>query len=161
MRSTTPAIGRSKRKEKSTAIDDGHEAYERLIKRFPLRPIRDNEQNERAGEICDTLLERGDSLRPAERDDLEILTDLIAKYESKWNDNCNEMSPPALIQYIMDQNNLAQKDLVQEFGSPSRVSEFLKGERRLSLEQAKRLAERFRLNIAVLIDKNEVRKYSR
>ncbi|MCA9817140.1 MAG: hypothetical protein KC652_18655, partial [Cyanobacteria bacterium HKST-UBA01] len=41
--------------------------------------------------------------------------------------------------------------LVAEFGSPSRVSEFLKGERDLSLEQAKRIAARFRLNIAALI----------
>ena len=93
------------------------------------------------------------SLCPAERDYLEVLTDLIAKYESKWDDECAEMSPRELIVYLMEQNSLAQKDLVPEFGSPSRVSEFLKGERRLSLVQAKRLAERFRLNIAALIDK--------
>ena len=137
----------------STAINDEKKAYERLIKRFPLRPIRDDEHNERAAEICDMLNDRGDSLSPAERDYLEVLTDLIAKYESKWDDECAEMSPRELIVYLMEQNSLAQKDLVPEFGSPSRVSEFLKGERRLSLVQAKRLAERFRLNIAALIDK--------
>lgn len=132
--------------------DDNKKAYEKLIKRFPLRPIRDDEQNEQAAEICDMLTDRGDSLSQAERDYLEVLTDLIAKYESKWDDECAEMSPRELIQYLMDQNGLAQKDLVPEFGSPSRVSEFLKGERHLSLEQTKRIAERFRLNIAALID---------
>lgn len=137
----------------SPAINNENKAYKRLIERFPLRPIRDDEQNDQAAEICDTLVDRGDSLSPAERDYLEVLTDLIAKYESKWDDECVAMSPRELILYLMDQNNLAQKDLVSEFGSPSRVSEFLKGERRLSLEQARRLAKRFRLNIAALIDK--------
>jgi HTH-type transcriptional regulator/antitoxin HigA len=139
----------------SIAINDENKAYARLIKRFPLRPIRDDEQNEQAAEICDMLIDRGDSLSRAERDYLEVLTDLIAKYESKWDDECADMSPRELILYLMEQNNLAQKDLVPEFGSPSRVSEFLKGERRLSLDQAKRLAERFRLNIASLIDKDD------
>lgn len=139
----------------STATNDENKAYDRLIKRFPLRPIRDDKQNEQAAEIYDKLIDRSDSLSPAERDYLEVLTDLIAKYESKWDDECAEMSPRELVAYLMEQNNLAQKDLVPEFGSPSRVSEFLKGERRLSLEQAKRLADRFRLNIAALIDKDD------
>ncbi len=138
----------------ATIVNDDNKAYERLIKRFPLRPIRDDKQNDRAAEICDMLVDRIDSLNQAERDYLEVLTDLIAKYESRWDTEVAEMSPRKLIQYLMDQNGLAQKDLVPEFGSPSRVSEFLKGERRLSLEQTKRLAERFRLNIAVLIDRN-------
>ena len=141
----------------STAINDENKAYQRLIKRFPLRPIRDDEQNEQAAGSCDMLMDRVDSLSRAERDYLEVLTDLISKYESKWEDECADMSPRELILYLMERNNLAQKDLVPEFGSPSRVSEFLKGERRLSLEQTKRLADRFRLNIAALIDKDSNR----
>ncbi|MBP9811667.1 helix-turn-helix domain-containing protein, partial [bacterium] len=62
------------------------------------------------------------------------------------------MSPRELVQYLMAENDLAQKDLVPEFGSPSRVSEFLNGERNLSLEQAKRLAGRFGLGIAMLLE---------
>jgi HTH-type transcriptional regulator / antitoxin HigA len=136
----------------ATVIDEETKAYQKLIKRFPLRPIRDDKQNDLAAVVCDALVERGDQLSQAERDYLEVLTDIIAKYESKWTDECAEMSPRDLIQYLMTQNNLAQKDLVPEFGSPSRVSEFLKGERHLSMEQTKRLAERFKLNIATLID---------
>ncbi|MBU6452703.1 MAG: hypothetical protein KGS72_13035 [Cyanobacteria bacterium REEB67] len=136
----------------ATVIDEETKAYQKLIKRFPLRPIRDNKQNDLAAGVCDALVERGDQLSQAERDYLEVLTDIIAKYESKWTDECAKMSPRDLIQYLMTQNNLAQKDLVPEFGSPSRVSEFLKGERHLSMEQTKRLAERFKLNIAALIE---------
>lgn len=136
----------------ATALNDEDKAYQKLIKSFPLRPIRDDEQNDHAAEICDRLLDRG-NLSQAERDYLEVLTDLILKYESKWD--CSEMSPRELVLYLMDQNHLAQKDLVPEFGSASRVSEFLKGERRLSLEQARQLAFRFQLNIAAFIDKIE------
>lgn len=96
-----------------------------------------------------------DSLNQAERDYLEVLTDLISKYESQWDDAA-QRSPRELIQFLMKQNELAQKDLVPEFGSPSRVSEFLKGERRLSIEQAKKLSARFNLNISALIDKAEL-----
>jgi HTH-type transcriptional regulator/antitoxin HigA len=140
----------------STVMNDDNKAYQKLIKRFPLRPIRDDEQNDRAAEICDVLTDRVDVLNEAERDYLEVLTDLIAKYESRWDAEVSAMSPRDLVLYLMDQNGLAQKDLVPEFGSPSRVSEFLKGERSLSIEQAKRLASRFRLNIACLFDKNDL-----
>ncbi len=136
----------------SKTINDENKTYDRLIKRFPLRPIRCDEQNDQAADICDVLVERGDSITQAERDYLEVLTDLIVKYESKWDDECAEMSPRELVQYLMAENDLSQKDLVPEFGSPSRVSEFLKGERKLSLEQAKRLAGRFGLSIAALLE---------
>ena len=125
--------------------------YEQLIKRFPLRPIRNDELNDRASEICDSLTDRLDILTPAERDYLEVLSDLIAKYESRWKDEVSTMNPIELVQYLMEQNGLAQKDLLTEFGSPSRVSEFLKGERSLSLEQSKKLAVRFKLNIASFV----------
>lgn len=135
----------------SAISHDDRKAYEKLIKRFPLRPIHSDEENGRAGEICDALTDRIDELTPAERDYLEVLTDLVAKYESRWDSELADMSPRDLIAYLMDQNGLAQKDLVSEMGSASRVSEFLSGERKLSLEQARNLSKRFRLNIAALI----------
>jgi HTH-type transcriptional regulator/antitoxin HigA len=136
----------------SAISDDSNRAYERLTKRFPLRPIRDDEHNERAAKICDGLIDRRNSLNSAESDYLEVLTILIQQYESKWDSECASMSPRKFIQYLMDQNGLAQKDLVPEFGTPSRVSEFLKGERRLSLEQARRLSARFRLDLGKLVE---------
>jgi len=48
----------------------------------------------------------------------------------------------------MEQNNLSQNDLIPEFGSASRVSEFLNGRRSLSLQQAKNLSKRFKVKLA-------------
>jgi HTH-type transcriptional regulator / antitoxin HigA len=142
-------------------VDDDNKDFEKLNKRFPLRPIRDDRHNEEAAGVCDMLLDKIDTLSQSERDYLEVLTDLISKYEARWDDEVADMSPRELVQYLMEQNGLAQKDLVTEFGSASRVSEFLKGERRLSLEQAKRLANRFRLNIAAFIEKEDIEPKSR
>jgi antitoxin component HigA of HigAB toxin-antitoxin module len=137
-----------------SAIVDDDRVYEKLVRRFPLRPIRNEKENDRAAEICDELTGQIGKLAPGERDYLEVLSDLIAKYETKWDDEIGERSPRELIEYLMEQNSLAQKDLVFEFGGASRVSEFLSGERNaLSLEQAKKLAKRFSLNISALIEK--------
>jgi HTH-type transcriptional regulator / antitoxin HigA len=133
-------------------VDDDR-VYQELVRRFPLRPIRNDRENDRAADICDGLTDRIGKLTPAERDYLEVLSDLIVKYETRWDDEIGEMSPREIIEYLMEQNSLAQKDLVFEFGGASRVSEFLSGERSsLSLEQAKKLAKRFSLNIAAFIE---------
>ncbi len=139
----------------SASSNDDSQEYFRLIKRFPLRPIKNDEQNMLAAEICDSLTDKLDVLSAAGRDYLEVLTSLIARYESKWSDEKTNLSPRELLQYLMQQNGLVQRDLIPEFGSASRISEFLKGERRLSIKQAKRLALRFRLNISSLIESDE------
>jgi antitoxin component HigA of HigAB toxin-antitoxin module len=136
----------------AATLDDDR-AYQKLVRRFALRPIRNDHENDRAAEICDELTDRMAKLTSAESDYLEVLSDLIAKFETRWDDEVGKMSPRELIAYLMEQNSLAQKDLVFEFGGASRVSEFLSGERNsLSLEQAKKLAKRFSLNIAALIE---------
>lgn len=135
--------------------NDDDTIYEALIKRFPLRPIRTDEQNERAAEMCDELTDRLDKLTPAENDYLEVLSDLISKYESRWEDECSAMSPADLVRYLMEVNGLEQQDLVPEFGSNSDVSEFLDGRRQLSIEQARSLSERFKIKISAFIPNND------
>jgi antitoxin component HigA of HigAB toxin-antitoxin module len=126
--------------------------YENLIRKFPLRPIRNEVENERAAATCDELTDRLDRLTTAERDYLEVLSDLVAKFESRWDGEVAKMSARELISYLMEVNELAQEDVVSEFGSASRVSEFLGGQREsLSLGQARKLAKRFSLDVSALV----------
>jgi len=128
-----------------------HEAYGKLVRRFPIRPIRNEKENELAAQICDTLVNR-DDLSQAEQDYLEVLTETIVKFESEaWQHEDLELAPRELIQLLMDENGLVQKDLAPLFGTPIRVSEFLSGQRKLSVEQAKRLADRFKLKLDALL----------
>lgn len=126
--------------------------YLECIKRFPLKPLRTDDENEMASKICDELLDNFDSISPQERDYFEVLSKLVEDYESKWQEE-KEVGPRELIVFLMEQNSLTQTDLIREFGSSSRVSEYLSGKRELSLPQILKLAKRFKLSPDAFIPK--------
>ncbi len=150
MKNTIKDLGKRKTSSKLEKVKDDRVEYENLCKNFPLRPIRSDEMNDRAGEVCIALAERLDNLSRAEEDYLDVLSDLIYKYELKWDDGF-KMTPAELVKDLMKHNNLAQKDLIPQLGSASRVSEFLNGSRNLSVEQAKKLSDRFKLRLEAFL----------
>ena len=127
--------------------------YLKCIKRFPLRPLRSDEENEMAAEICDQLLDEFDSLSEQEHDYFEVLSKLVEEYESRWQEE--EASPRELLVFLMEQNQLTQTALIAEFGSSSRVSEYLAGKRELSLPQIQKLSKRFKLSPTAFIRDKE------
>lgn len=72
-----------------------------------------------------------------ERDELEVLSLLIEKYEDEHYPI--PASEPIEAIKLMDQNNLTRKDLQPFIGSMERVSEILNRKRDLSLMMIKRL----------------------
>jgi HTH-type transcriptional regulator/antitoxin HigA len=129
--------------------------YLDCIKRFPLKPIRSDAENDRAARVCDQLLNNFDSLSRSERDYLEVLSTLIEVYESKWQEE-HDVEPRCLLAYLMEQNGLSQTDLIPELGTSSRVSEFLSGKRELSLPQIMRLSKRFKLSATAFISDKQI-----
>jgi HTH-type transcriptional regulator/antitoxin HigA len=81
---------------------------------------------------------------------LEAQARLIAAYEErKW-----PRRPPStgdLIRHLMDQHGLTRADLVPILGTPSRVSEVLRGKRELSMAMVQRLRARFRVPADLLL----------
>jgi HTH-type transcriptional regulator/antitoxin HigA len=75
---------------------------------------------------------------------------LIAAYEEeKW-----PRRPPSiadLIRHLMDQHDLTRADLVPILGTPSRVSEILRGKKGLSMAMLQRLRALFRVPAEVLL----------
>jgi HTH-type transcriptional regulator/antitoxin HigA len=122
------------------------------IKRFPLRPIRSEEENELAAQICDECLNNVDSLSSWERDYLEVLSDLVEHFEAQWQEE-KQVKPRELLKFLMEQNGLTQTDLIPELGSSSRASEFLSGKRDLSLRQILKLAAKFGLSPTAFMPK--------
>jgi HTH-type transcriptional regulator / antitoxin HigA len=81
---------------------------------------------------------------------IELLTLLIERYE--------EMHYPvptadavSVVRFLIEQQDLTQRDLVPEFGSESAVSMFLASQRKLTLEQVRKLSERFKLPADVFV----------
>jgi len=94
-----------------------------------------NEALERVNQLWDA---KSDT---SERDELEVLTLLIEKYEEEHYPIPASEPIEAIeaIKFLMDQNNLTRKDLQPFLGSMSRVSEILNRKRDLSLIMIKRL----------------------
>src|SRR5579885_1334040 len=105
--------------------------YLECVQRFRLKPIQSEAENELAAQICDQLLDRFDSLSVQERDYFEVLSKLVEEFESQWQEE-KQVEPRELLKFLMDQNKLTQTDLIPEFGTSSRASEFLSGKRSLS-----------------------------
>jgi HTH-type transcriptional regulator/antitoxin HigA len=101
----------------------------------------------RARALVDRLWESDD---PADIIRLQAQARLIAAYEeSRW-----PRRPPTtaeLIRHLMDQHSLTRADMVAILGTPSRVSEVLRGKKELSMAMVQRLRARFRVPADLLI----------
>jgi HTH-type transcriptional regulator/antitoxin HigA len=86
----------------------------------------------------------------AEAEAIELLTLLVDRYEQA------HYSVPAadavsVVRFLLEQQGLAQRDLIPQFGSESAVSMFLAGQRKLTLDQVRKLSARFKLPSDVFI----------
>jgi HTH-type transcriptional regulator/antitoxin HigA len=60
----------------------GFDAYLELVRRLPLHPIRSDAELDRAVAVLDGLLSRK-KLAPGERGYLDVMSDLVERYESR------------------------------------------------------------------------------
>jgi HTH-type transcriptional regulator/antitoxin HigA len=109
--------------------------------------VRSEAQNEHYIAVLEQL-ERKKKLTKEEQRLAELLTVLITNYEEEHY-QLPKASGLEVVKELMRANGLRQKDLVEEFGTESIVSEVLNGKRELNKEQIKRLSERFRVSPAV------------
>lgn len=74
---------------------------------------------------------------------------LVERYEHERY-SIPAADPISVVRFLVDQQNLAQRDLIPEFGSENAVSMFLSGQRQLTLEQVRKLSARFKLPLICL-----------
>lgn len=122
-------------------------AYIALVREFVPRPIRDEDEYQRAVALMERLLNRED-LSPGAQDYLDALTTFIEGYEAE-HVKLDDVHGVEMLRALMEMNDLKQKDLVPEFGSASYVCDVLSGRRDLSKPIIKKLAARFNVSPAV------------
>ena len=82
---------------------------------------------------------------------IDLLSSIIEDYEKeKFNKDFKKSQPGEILQFIMDENQLKQKDLVKVLGSQSLVSDALNG--KISLNKAKALGEYFKVDPTLFLD---------
>lgn len=124
----------------STGFDQS--AYLGLVATLPLRPIRSERELDRATKMIDSLLNRA-RLTKAERDYLDVLTDLVEKYESEAYP-AEPASDAEMLAHLLDARGISQTELAAKAGiAGSTISEVLHGKRKLRREHIGRLAAFF------------------
>jgi HTH-type transcriptional regulator/antitoxin HigA len=125
-------------------------AYLSLIRRFPLRPIRDDGELDAASALLDELTER-DDLVPAEADYLEVLGDLVEKYE-EGHIEMPHVSDAEMLRCLMEERGVRQAEVVRESGiSKTVLSLVLNGKRELTREHIEILSRYFGVNPAAFL----------
>jgi HTH-type transcriptional regulator/antitoxin HigA len=86
----------------------------------------------------------------AEQEAIELLTLLIEPYE-ETSYPIPKADAVSVVRFLLEHQDLTQRDLIPEFGSESAVSMFLTGQRKLTLEQVRKLSKRFKLPADVFV----------
>jgi len=86
----------------------------------------------------------------SEAEAIELLTLLIERYEEAHYP-VPAADAVSVVRFLIEHQDLKQRDLVPEFGSESAVSMFLARQRKLTLEQVRKLSERFKLPADVFL----------
>lgn len=114
--------------------------------------IESESEKERVLEVIDRLMSKPEEhLSPEEGKLLKLLATLVEDYESRVLPPLDETAPHEILQFLMSENGLKQKDLVPVFGSQGVASEVLNSKRSISKAQAKKLAEMFKVSAEMFI----------
>lgn len=124
--------------------------YGRLLAKASPRVIATDRERDRAVAIVESLMEKGErNMTPEEDALLSLVTNLIRDYEAGAYPPRGRSKPHQMVAFLLEQRGLSSKDLWPVIGSKGRVSEILSGKRDISKEQAKTLAEFFRVRADV------------
>ena len=111
--------------------------------------IDSDSEYQRIEAIFEGLLDKDRS--PEEDRLFDLLANLMEDYESRTLNPLDDVTPVEALRFLMSENGLAQRDLVDIFGTKSVVSEVVNSKRTISKGQAKKLAERFRVSTDLFI----------
>jgi len=145
-RKMAPASKAGRKPKGGTVAPGGTDAaYLVLIRRFPLRPIRTDAELDAASGVVDELTDR-DNLSPAESDYLDVLGDLVEKYEDEHVE-MPYVSDGTMLRSLMDEKGVRQADVVRGTGiSKTVLSLVLNGKRDLTREHIGVLSKYFGVN---------------
>jgi HTH-type transcriptional regulator / antitoxin HigA len=133
---------------KKNAMSD---AYLAMIRRFPLRPIRNEAEYEEASGILDKNFPC-DNMDRGKEDYILVLAGLVADYEERRHSvDVSDVTPLAMLKHLMEANDMNTADLGRLLGNSGLASLIIHGKRAISKSNARILGKRFGLNAGVFI----------
>jgi HTH-type transcriptional regulator/antitoxin HigA len=124
-------------------------SYLKLVRAFPLRNIRSDEELTAALSVADDLMRR--ELDEGGEDYLDALADIIEKYERTAHPIAD--APAAdVLRLLMESNRLSQPEFAKKVGiAQSTISAVLTGARSLTADHIVKLARFFKVSPAVFL----------
>ncbi len=122
--------------------------YLELVKRFPLRVIRNERELDAAAEMALTLAVKGEKqLSAGEVEYLDVLDRLIEDYEEVHHPMpMREASAVERLRFLVKEARMSASDLGRLLGNRSLGSLLLTGRREMSKGHIRMLAEHFRVD---------------
>ncbi len=129
--------------------------YIKLINEFPPRTITREEDFIATQQVINCILDQKRELTESERYYLNLLGTLIYEYE-KTLDQIPDIFGVDLLQELMKEWELEQKDIIPIFKTQSMVTNVLNGKVKMTLEHIEKLAYLFHVSPAVFLPKKSV-----
>jgi HTH-type transcriptional regulator / antitoxin HigA len=121
--------------------------YVDLLNEFPPRPIKSEQEFVAIQKVVDVLLD-AKQLSTDQKEYLNLLGMIIYEYEEK-KIKIPDIYGVDLLNVLIDEWGLKQKELIPIFKTESIVSAVLNGHRQLTVEHIQKLAEFFHVSPAV------------
>jgi HTH-type transcriptional regulator/antitoxin HigA len=113
--------------------------------------LRDETEYQAAVDEIDHLLDADPEPASEAYERLEFLSVLVQAYEDAHFPLDDLPTPQAMVDFMLEQKGLSRADLARWLGGKSRVSEFFRGIRPLSLKQVEALREHLGIPADLLI----------
>lgn len=113
-----------------------------------IRPIRTRADHDAALREIERLWSFPEG--SAENDKLDVLATLVSDYEARtWP--LDPSSPRDVLEHAIADMGRSQKELAELLGSRSQASDLLKGRRKVSLENARKISTAWHIPIQLLV----------
>jgi HTH-type transcriptional regulator/antitoxin HigA len=129
---------------KMTLGTPNSKTYIELLTFFPPRPIDSEEELLATQKVIDSLIDQG-KLTLDEQDYLNVLGTLVHEYEEKHHDTY-DIYGVELLQALITEFGLQQKDLMHIFKTDSVLSEVLNGQSNLTVNHIYQLSKLFQIS---------------
>jgi HTH-type transcriptional regulator / antitoxin HigA len=124
--------------------------YLELIRRFPLRPLRSDADLDGAIAVVNSLIDQQERSRD-EEDYLEVLSDLVEKYETEHHP-MPPVSDADMLRHLIEARETTQSAVAAETGiAVSTISEILAGKRGLNRRHIEALSRYFHVEPTVFL----------
>jgi HTH-type transcriptional regulator / antitoxin HigA len=138
-------------RKRAATDEDGKHRYLELVQAFPLRHLRSDRELDEAIRVINSLIVRGKRSR-GEQDYLDVLTDIVERYETE---HCpmSAVSDADMLRHLIEARGITQAKLSADVDMPmSTISEVLHGKKKLTRRHVGILAEYFGVPPSVFLD---------